>query len=950
MPRFVRFLPVGLVLWVLAVSGAPVRVLAAEAGGVVTGRVIDLATGAGVAGAVVSLAGVSATSDLEGAFRLAGIPGGFHEVRASKAGYQPGTVSGVAVLPGAVASTEVPLTPVGADTVVKLEAFSVSAEVVQTSGVGLLSLRQKSPAVSDAISSDQMGKLGFGTAAAAMKAVTGASVVGNKYVYIRGLGDRYSSTMVNGVEVPSADPDRRAVNLDMFPSDLVDAIVTTKTFTPDRPGNFTGGAVDLKTKEFPEQFMLSLSVSVAVNSGVTGKDLLSTGGPANTWGRDDGGRALPPELANQRIPLRFTGPAVDAEIGRLTRAFNPVMAPVVRDAPVNKSFAVAFGGLAQVFGRKLGYAASVSYDRSFSGYQGGFTGRYERQGVNSPALAPLVEMSDQRGEDDTLIGSLFNVAYQFSPEHQVSVNTLYNQTGNDQARRQTGLNVSGGGISETEVFETRTLRYTERDLRSVQVTGKHLFPAWRDARLQWSYTDADTSQEEPDTRYFSTFRTPDGAQFFEASGLPRPSRYFRALEEGRRDASLDVTVPVGWGGGRGSLVKFGGSWARTERAFRERLFEYNSTVLRYDGKEAGFLRPEQVGQVDPVTGRFRPGQLYLVESSSLGNNYAGEQAVRAFYGMVDLALTSQLRVIGGVRRESTKLDVRSRDPRRRAGQLESDDNLPSVSVVYALGERMNLRAAATRTIARPNFREIADYTSFEFVGDFVYIGNPSLRRTRITNFDLRWEWFPRRGEILAVSFFHKRMTDPIERGVFSVVNSGELQFQNAPSGEVRGVEVEGRKGLGFLSDRLRRFSGGFNYTWVEASVAIAPAELTAIRFFDPAAPATRGLAGQSPYIANVDLTFSEPKWGTTVSAYYNVFGRRISQVSPPGTPSVMEESWPSLDLILNQRFGERWKVSLSAKNLLNRSAEETYTYLGREYLRAARVRGVTTSLGVTFTY
>jgi TonB-dependent receptor len=398
------------------------------------------------------------------------------------------------------------------------------------------------------------------------------------------------------------------------------------------------------------------------------------------------------------------------------------------------------------------------------------------------------------------------------------------------------------------------------------------------------------------------------------------------------------------------VLKFGGAWARTEREFRERLFEYNSTVLRYDGNEAGFLRPEQVGQVDPATGRFRPGQLYLIESSSLGNNYAGEQTVRAFYGMIDLALTPKLRVVGGVRRESTALDVRSRDPRRRAGQLESDDNLPSVSVVYALGERMNLRAAATRTIARPNFREIADYTSFEFVGDFVYIGNPTLRRTRITNFDLRWEWFPRRGEILAVSFFHKRMTDPIERGVFSVVNSGELQFQNAPSGEVRGVEVEGRKGLGFLSDHLRRFSGGFNYTWVEASVAIAPAELTAIRFFDPKAPATRGLTGQSPYIFNVDLTFNEPKWGTTVSAYYNLFGRRIAQVSPPGTPSVMEEAWPSLDLIFNQRFGERWKATLSAKNLLNRAAEETYTYLDRTYLRASRVRGVTTSLGVTFTY
>src|SRR5690606_17617008 len=159
--------------------------------------------------------------------------------------------------------------------------------------------------------------------------------------------------------------------------------------------------------------------------------------------------------------------------------------------------------------------------------------------------------------------------------------------------------------------------------------------------------------------------------------------------------------------------------------------------------------------------------------------------------------------------------------------------------VLALSDRMNFRASFTKTIARPNFREIADYTSFEFVGDFVYVGNPDLRRTTIKNYDLRWEWFPRKGELLAVSLFHKEMADPIERGVFSTINSGELQYQNAAHGEVRGVEIEARKGLDFLSERLRNWSGGFNYTWVGSSVEIAPAELEFIRFYDPAAGDTR---------------------------------------------------------------------------------------------------------------
>ena len=935
------------------VFAAMVAAATAQSGtGAIAGRVVSAETGLGISGAAVSIVGSelpAATSDLLGGYRIDGAPVGTHVVLVARDGFQPVNLTGVAVSAGAATRLDAAL-GVNTQPVIKMEAFSVSADVVQNSGVGLLGARQKSIAVSDAIGSEQMSKLGFGTAAAAMKAVTGASVVGGKYVYIRGLGERYSSTMVNGVEVPSADPDRRAVNMDMFPSDLVDAIVTTKTFTPDKPGNFTGGAVDLKTKEFPDQFTFSLSASVASNSRVTGKDFLASGGPSNTWGRDDGARALPAALAGQRLPLRFSTPTVDTEIGRLTRLFNPVVSPGVKDAPFNRSFGAAVGGVAKLFGRKVGYAASLSYDRSFGGYRDGILGRYERQGVNSPSLAPLVLLNDSRSEDDALLGALFNVAYQFSPDHQASLNTMFNQSGNDLVRRQRGMNIAGGGISETEVFSTRTLRYTERALRSFQLAGKHLFPALRDARLNWSLTAAVTSQDEPDTRFFSTFQTPDGSQFFEASGLPRPSRYFRELEESRDDASVDFTLPFRLSGGREAQFKLGALRAETERTFDERLFEYNSTVLRYDGNEAGFLRDSQVGQVDPATGRFRAGQLYLVETGSAGNSYVGTQDVDATYVMVDLPVTSALRLIGGARREATKLDVRSRDPKRRSGLLDNADTLPSASVVYALTDKMNLRLAATKTIARPNFREIADYTSFEFVGDFVYIGNPNLRRTTIKNYDLRWEWFPRRGEIVAVSLFHKQMTDPIERGVFSVVNSGELQFQNAPRGEVRGIEVEARKNFAFLSERLRGLSGGFNATWVESEVEITPAELTFIRVYEPGAGPTRELTGQSPFIVNVDLTYSLARLGTTVSVYYNVFGERLSQVSPPGTPNVFEQPAPTLDVVWSQRLRDRWKFSLSAKNLLDRAAEETYTYRGVDYLRSSHRRGVTTSLGVTYTY
>ncbi len=194
------------------------------------------------------------------------------------------------------------------------------------------------------------------------------------------------------------------------------------------------------------------------------------------------------------------------------------------------------------------------------------------------------------------------------------------------------------------------------------------------------------------------------------------------------------------------------------------------------------------------------------------------------------------------------------------------------------------------------------------------------------------------------------MTDPIERGVFSVVNSGELQYQNAPRGKVSGIEVEARKNLSFLSDRLRGLSGGFNYTLVESSVEITAAELAFIRFYEPNAGATRELTGQSPFIVNVDLTYNNPRWGTTLSVYYNILGERLSQVSPPGTPNVFEQPAATFDLIWSQKFRDHWKLSVTVKNLLDRATEETYSYRDVDYVRSSHRRGVTTSLGLAYAF
>jgi len=284
------------------------------------------------------------------------------------------------------------------------------------------------------------------------------------------------------------------------------------------------------------------------------------------------------------------------------------------------------------------------------------------------------------------------------------------------------------------------------------------------------------------------------------------------------------------------------------------------------------------------------------------------------------------------------------------GFLDDKDILPSLNLIYQLTENMNIRASFGKTLARPNFREKAPYANYNFTADYIFIGNPDLKRTLIDNYDLRWEWFLRPGEIIAVSGFYKFFKNPIERviNVFYASEGGEIFYDNIDKADVMGVEIEVRKRLDELLEVLSNFSLGTNISLIDSKVDITAEELAVIRAVDPNSESTRQLQGQSPYLVNVELGYDNINSGTYVSLFYNVFGDRLAEVSIGGTPDVFERSRPMLDFTLSQSVYSNFNVKLTVKNILNSPYKLTHEFKGSEYVRTEYKTGTSFSLGIGY--
>ncbi|MEM1268541.1 MAG: TonB-dependent receptor, partial [Bacteroidota bacterium] len=426
-------------------------------------------------------------------------------------------------------------------------------------------------------------------------------------------------------------------------------------------------------------------------------------------------------------------------------------------------------------------------------------------------------------------------------------------------------------------------------------------------------------------------------------------------EETNNSANLNLTIPFRQWNGLASRFKVGGSYLAKDRTFRERQFAFrydggSYPLNEYEGDVGAFVDAELGIDDERTTERRTRFGLYVTDLSQPSNNYDGDQEVAAGYVMLDMPLMPSLRFVGGVRYETTEINVASLNEDIEPGELSEADLLPSLGLTWEANEQTNLRLAYGRTLARPTFRELAPFSGFEFVGDVILLGNPGLERTLIDSYDARWEWFVRPGEIYAVSAFYKGFENPIERAFDprGTGGNGQVTFVNVPEGTVYGLEFEVRKRLDQLGDAFQNFQAGANLTLTQSEVDIEAEELDARRQTNPDAPDTRSFSGQSAFVFNIDLGYNNPERGTSLNVFYNVFGERLLEAGRGGTPDIFEQPRNDFDITFTQRLISGFTLKASAKNLLNAKYEITQEYLGTEYILQDYDLGRSFSIGVSY--
>jgi TonB-dependent receptor len=361
-------------------------------------------------------------------------------------------------------------------------------------------------------------------------------------------------------------------------------------------------------------------------------------------------------------------------------------------------------------------------------------------------------------------------------------------------------------------------------------------------------------------------------------------------------------------------VKYGGGFLYKDRDFTEEQYRFNNNTGQYGGVPSiYFADTNLLGNERPIDPINRNG-VFVSEFREPGNTYNASQSVANAYVSAELPLKENLKLIAGARYEYTNISLLNQAD--DTASLINNDILPAITLNWGVNEKMNLRWAYSRTLARPTFRELAPYASFDFIGDFILVGNNDLERTLIDNADFRFEFYPNYGELIAVGLFYKHFNNPIERTFNIQAVNPELTYRNVDAAHLAGIEFEMRKNLGFISPKLENFSFGFNASYIYSRVDIDSLELVAIRALNPDASSTRQMFGQSPFLINLLISYQNQK-GTSANLAFNIQGRQISVIGFKGNPNVFQMPIPNLNFTFDQELKKGWSIRFKAQNLLN---------------------------------
>ncbi len=914
--------------------------------GVIQGKVIDPESGEELIGATVFLFGTTTGSmaDIDGNYRITNVKPGEYQLICSYISYRSDTIK-LTIKDGETVSHNFSLST----SAMAINTFTISAKADRKNESYLLQVKKKSATVMEVIGAKEIAKRGDGNAASAAKRVTGLTIEGGKYVYVRGLSDRYSKTTINKAEIPGLDPNRNAVQLDLFPTNMIENMKVIKSFTPDLPGSFTGGLVDIETKDFPEQFTFQFSSSLGYNTASSLKDgfLTYEGGGTDYLSFDNGTRDQPASTGN--IPALFVE---NDRLEAVGKSFNKEMDVSEKKSFLNQGYSMSVGNQTTLFGKGLGFVVGLSYSKTFDHRDDeAFTNRYELTGnvddVNE--LNAQRTLKDTKSKENVLWGAIANLSYKITPNHKLGFVYLRNQNGVKTTTFQEGeIPADQKGL----FFQTRALEYEENALSSYQTKGEHSFEGLKKLKVDWIYAYSQSNQNQPDLRYFSNDYivdefTGDTNYSIQASIYPVPTRYYRELNQTTTDGKINFEFDLIEKDEKVSKIKFGGAMLRQERILTENRYNYRSQgFLTYNGNVADYLNNDNM--VLPTAGNPVSDYLYIEDATERRNSYSADQSVFAGYLMGDIWATKKLRVVTGARLETTDIFVRSFDKDEKVGKLKEADILPALNTTYALTGKSNLRAAYSRTLARPTFREIAPFATYDFSTNWIIVGNPELERTLVNNLDLRYELFPNFGELISVGGFYKSFTNPIELVFNTQAQNSELTWRNIDKATVYGAEFEIKKKLGFLSDSVNTFNVGGNFTYVFSEVGIDAQELELIRASDSEADDTRSLFGQSPYIINFYLGYNNDSLGLSANLSYNVSGEKISVVIVGATPNVYQQPVHQLDFNISKKLGKHFSLKFKAQNILNPLVKKTYSYKSEEYIFNSYKKGATFSLGIKY--
>jgi len=891
---------------------------ATGATGRIVGRIIDVQSGQGVAHVAVQVVGtrLGTVSGVDGRYAIPRVPAGTVTLQARLIGYQPKTVTGIMLAADKSLQQDISLDQSAA----VLTATVVTAKSERGTVNEALNTQKTAIGIVSAVTVEQISNSPDSDAAQAAQRVSGVTLQKGGMLFVRGLGERYTTTQLNGTRVPSPEPEKRTVPLDMFPSSLLEAVTTSKTFTPDQQGDFSGAQVEIKTREFPAIRQYSLSMTAGYNAGATGSDVLSAfAAGGERLGNVGAKRDLPSMIRSLGNLQGITLNQGDENL--LINQFRNAWTPGTATASPNSSTSLSVGGNDPVFGQRIGYLFSATFAQSTE-QRSGLVRAQANRGNEPGSTVEQDRFEGEMGSTGVMWGGLANFSTLIAGHSRLMLNNTYSRTADNDARREFGF-------FENEGFNARIDRqqYVERSVRSTQVAAEHQFGERH--RVDWALTSSGVSRDEPDRTEFVYVVEPgpDGTDVlrWHNSSSAGAVRTFSALAEDNREGRLNYQFNLS-ALGRQHFVKIGGLYRETERDADSRAFAITAPTASNAIRE---LPPEQLfdGRLTGPT-----DSLLHIITLSQGGSYTAKDELTAGYLMAEVGLTDRVRLITGARYETDKLAVAAVST---LGQPVSTANnwsdlLPSAALNIGLTEVQNLRLSVSRTLARPEYRELVPIKSRDVLNGDDLEGNSDLERTRIDNLDLRWEWYPASGEVLSLGLFAKRFDKPIER-VYRAAGASSrfVGFVNAESAENYGVELEARKSLAFAGRFFEPFSLFSNLTLMRSEIDLGENQSAATN-------PKRRMVGQAPYVLNVGLAYASQSGGTSATVLFNRVGDRIEAAGDLPLPDVVQQARNVLDLSLRFPVAGALSGRFDAKNLLDEPFETIQGTVTREYWKSGR--------------